>query len=130
MAKAKKDTKDFVNLPVSDWNGTTFREYAKHLNTEKFGIPCVTGAVQIENSLIKNFCKEYGNEVLKKFIEACVASYNSTNPQYPTVNIFFMLSYMKTRELPKILGEVAKQTKLQKLREQLKESEADVEDYF
>lgn len=130
MAKAKKDMKLWETIPVSEWNGTTFREYIKHLNKERFGIPSVTGSVQIENMQMKNFTKEYGNEVTKRFVEECVKTYTSYNPQYPTVNFMFMIKFMKERTLPKILGEQVKQDKLAKLREQLKESENDVEDYF
>lgn len=130
MAKEKVDTKNWETCPIEKWNGTTFRNYIKHLNVQRFGIPSVTGSVQIENSQIKNFTKEYGNEVTKRFVEECVKTYSGNNPQYPTVNFMFMIRYMKERNLPKVLGETVKQNKLQKLREQLKEEQTDVEDYF
>ncbi len=130
MAKAKVDTKDFRSCPIEDWNGTTFREYVKHLNKEKYGIPCVSNNVMVENSMLKNFTKEYGNETTKKFFEECVKSHKGSD-KYPTCNVGFMISYMKASVLPRVLQQDVKKSKIQELREQLQQTpQADVETYF
>ena len=130
MAKEKINTKDFNNCPIDKWNGTTFREYVKHLNQQKYGIPCVSNNVAVENSMIKNFVKEYGNEVAKSFFEECLKTHIGTD-QYPTCNIGFMISYMKASVLPRVLNQAAKKSKIEELREQLLSTQQeDVENYF
>lgn len=130
MAKEKVNTKDFVNCPIEKWNGTTFREYAKHLNKEKYGIPCVSNNVMVENSMIKNLTKEVGNEVVKRFIEECVRTHQG-NAKYPTCNIGFMITYMKASVLPRVMMGEVKKFKIQTLREQIQNEQIeDVENYF
>lgn len=129
MAKAKVDTKDFTSCPIDKWNGTTFRNYIKHLNVEKYGVPSITNNVMIENSMIKNFTKEYGNGVAKQFVEECVKVHKG-NDNYPTVNFGFMIRFMKESVLPRVLKQEVKKTKLQELREKLQEEQKDVENYF
>ena len=130
MAKEKINTKDFTTCPIEKWNGYTFREYVKHLNREKYGIPCVTNNVLVENSMIKNFTKEYGNETAKAFFEECLKTHKGTD-QYPTCNIGFMITYMKASVLPRVLNQVAKKSKIEELRKQLLSTQQeDVENYF
>jgi hypothetical protein len=129
MVKAKVDTKDFTTCPIDKWNGTTFREYIKHLNIEKNGVPSITNNVMVENSMIKNFTKEYGNVVAKQFVEECVKNHKG-NDRYPTVNFSFMVRFMKESVLPRVLNNKVKQTKLQEIRQKLQEEQADVASYF
>ena len=131
MAKAKIDKKDFRNLEVKDWNATTFREYIKHLNEERFGVPAVTFNVRTENSMISSMIKEYGKEITKAFVEECVRKYKP-NGNYPTVNFATMYSYMKGYELPRVLDAQRKKMVAQeavKVEKQI-ETEIDVNDFF
>jgi len=122
-------TKDFRNLPLEKWNGTTVRAYVSHLNEEKFGIPCISKSVQMENSAIKRLKDEFGIEVVKEFVEACVSYYKPT-PAYPTVNFAFMYSYMKEYELPKVLKKRQEKSKLEMIKEQQQKKMDSVADYF
>lgn len=131
--KVKLDTKDFKNLPIDKWNSTTIREYTKFLNTERFGVPCVTFNVRQENGMISKFIKEYGIEVTVEFIKECVRSYRP-NPNYPTVNFATMYSYMKAYELPRVLKKKHEANRLEQIKAKqqatIKSTVEDVENYF
>lgn len=129
MAKEKVNTKDFNTCPIEKWNGTTFREYAKHLNLQKYGIPCMSNNVMVENAMVKNLTKEVGNEIAKKFIEECVRTHQG-NAKYPTCNLGFMISYMKASVLPRVMNQEVKKTKIQEMREKIQQEQNDVENYF
>jgi hypothetical protein len=101
MAKEKVDYKDHMNLPLEKWNSTTFKEYLKHLNYERFGVKPVLGNPKIENIQINNLCKEYGKEVVKLFIEESVSKYPASS-QYPSCNWYFMFTFMRTKVLEQI----------------------------
>ncbi|MEH7464599.1 hypothetical protein V7166_21820 [Bacillus thuringiensis] len=109
-------TKDWRNLPLEKWNGTTVREYINHLNVEKFGIPATTNSIRRENAMVSAMIKAEGIEAVKEFVEICVESYKGTE-QYPTVNFGFMYSFMKAQHLPKILNKQLQNTKLQQIKE-------------
>lgn len=131
--KVKIDTKDFNNLPLEKWNSTTIREYIKHLNIERFGIPAVTFNVRQENGMISKFIKEYGIETTKAFVEECVKSYRP-NPNYPTVNFATMYSYMKAYELPRVMKKQFEANRLEQIKakaqERIQATVEDVENYF
>lgn len=129
MKKEKINTKDFNNCPIEKWNGTTFREYVKFLNVQKYGVPCVSNNVMIENSILKNFTKEYGNEVAKRFFEEGVRTHKGSD-KYPTANIGFMISYMKASILPRVLKKEVQKTKIQQIREKVQEEQKNIESYF
>ena len=129
MAKAKIDKKDWKNLEVKDWNATTFREYIKYLNVERFGVPAVTFNIRTENSMISAMIKEYGKEITKAFVEECVRKYKP-NGNYPTVNFATMYSYMKGYELPRVVDAERKRIVAQQALEKEKQTEIDVEDFF
>lgn len=131
MAREKKqkiDTKDYVNTPIELWNGTTFREYTKHLNVER-GLPYIQGSPMLENQWIKQLVNEYGNENTKKFIELCVAEHKISD-KFPTITIYFMKHFLLQNYMPRVLQVEIKKTKLQELREKLQEESKDVENYF
>ena len=130
VAKVKVDTKDYINCPIESWNGTTFREYAKHLNISKYGIPCMSNNVMVENSMVKNLTKEVGNVVAKKFFEECIKTHQGSD-KYPTCNVGFMITYMKASVLPRVMNQEVKKSKIQSLREQIENEQiTDVENYF
>lgn len=98
-------TKDFRNLPIEKWNVTTFREYLKHVHEERYKIPYVTRSYAMEGRMLKTFIAEYKPGATKLFIDACFADYKSTR-EYPGLNFAFMYSYMRSRLLPRVLGEI------------------------
>lgn len=130
---SKINTKDFNNLPLDKWNSTTVREYVKHLNICRFGIPAVTFNVRQENGMISKFVKEYGIETTKAFVEACVKNYRP-NPNYPTVNFATMYSYMKAYELPRVMKVQYEASRLEQIKAKaeasIRQTVQDVENYF
>ena len=99
----KISTKDWRNLPIEQWNTTTFTVYLEHLTKEKFGVtyePTGGGSKaqrwSREKGMLKNAQGKYGNEVLRRFIEICVSEYKA-KPQYPYASFTFMYSYMSDR---------------------------------
>lgn len=105
MTKQKVHATDWRNRDICDWNTTTFRTYLTEQHEEKFGIPYVTNSIPREAGAMKNFAKEHGNEVLKRFIDICLDNYTPSN-QYPSVNFMFMYSYMRERILPQVYGQL------------------------
>lgn len=129
--KVKVDTKDFVNCPLEQWNGTTFREYMKHLHTER-NLPYIHGKVMLENQWVKQLVTEFGNENVKKLFELAVKEHK-TSIKYPTVTIYFLKHYLLQQYMPRVLQEEVKQTKLQLIRQQVLAEQGEqnnVEDYF
>lgn len=111
MARTKlPPAKDWRAREIKDWNATTFREYLVEKVHEKYGVKYVTNSIQIESANIKRMYTEYGREVTKKFIDACLKEYRSTNPAYPYPTFLFMFSYMRERVLPGILAAQARET--------------------
>lgn len=127
--KAKVNTKDWANLPLEKWNSTTVREYIKDLNVKRFGIPCISNNVRVENAMVSKFIKEYGIEVTKDFVEMCVTNYRP-NPNYPTVNFGTMYSYMKSWELPKVLKAKAQASRLAEIKARQVKKVENIENYF
>jgi hypothetical protein len=94
---------------LSDWNAMTFAAYLADRHEDIFGIKYVAGNnVARERAMLKRMIDEYGPDVTKRFIDACLAEYKPT-PQYPGVSFTFMYSYMRARVLPRVLAEVQRE---------------------
>lgn len=126
MAKIK--TSDFEQLPIDKWNGTTFKAYMGNLHQTKYGIPYVANNHAVEGKFLKNMYTEFGQEVTKRFIEKCFDTYKPTN-RYPGLNFGFMYSYMRERNLPVVLKELATE-KLRAERTQASQETAINTDWF
>ena len=130
MSKKKIDYKNYKELELEKWNATSFREYAKDLNIQKFGVPCITNNIRQENAVISNMIKEFGREAVKRFIEVSIERYRP-NMQYPTINIMTMYSFGKAYELPRVLKELADKKKVQEaIKEEKTQSFEDLKNYF
>jgi hypothetical protein len=91
---------------LADWNATTFAAYLAERHEDMFGIKYVAGnSVAMERAMLKRMIDEYGPDVTKRFIDACLAEYKPTT-HYPGVSFTFMYSYMRARVLPRVLAEV------------------------
>jgi hypothetical protein len=100
---------DWRARSLADWNATTFAAYLAERHEDMFGIKYVAGNnVARERAMIKRMIDEYGPDVTKRFIDACLAEYKPT-PQYPGVSFTFMYSYMRARVLPRVLAEVQRE---------------------
>lgn len=124
MAKIKTD--DYVNLPLDKWNATTYRAYMKAIHEDKYGIPYVANNHAVEGRFIKDMQTKYGNKALKAFIETCFATYKPTH-KFPGLNFGFMYSYMRERNLPAVLKQIATEELKAKRQEQAQNTEIDEE---
>lgn len=109
---ARISTKDWRSLPTEKWNVTTFHAFLIERNKELYGIdyePFGRGSVSTrwmtEKGQIKTAQGNYGNTVLRRYIEKCFENHRY-NPKYPTLAFGFMLSYMRN-ELSQAQAEVA-----------------------
>jgi glycine cleavage system protein P-like pyridoxal-binding family len=100
---------DWRARDLADWNATTFAAYLAERHADMFGIKYVAGnSVARERAMLKRMIDEYGPDVTKRFIDACLAEYKPT-PQYPGVSFTFMYSFMRSRVLPRVLAEVQRE---------------------
>jgi hypothetical protein len=85
---------------INDWNTTTFRQFLYDRHRELYGIDYV-GAVKRDCGMISDMIKRYDKPTVRAFIEECFRQYKPT-PQYPSLNFYFMRTYMADRVLPKV----------------------------
>lgn len=85
---------------VADWNVTTYRSYLYDRHRELYGLDYV-GAVKRDCGMISDMIKKTDKATVKAFIDACFDEYKPT-PKYPTLNFYFMKTYMSERVLPKV----------------------------
>lgn len=102
MSKAKlPPATDWQARDISDWNTTTFRQYLYDRHRELYGLDYV-GAVKRDCGMISGMIKQHDEATVKAFIDECFRQYKPTT-QYPTLNFYFMKTYMSERVLPKVL---------------------------
>jgi hypothetical protein len=119
---AKKNSKDWRNLPIEEWNAATFMSFMNEKHQEKFGIPYVpsSGNYGMDMGMVKNFFTKYGKEATRLFIEMCIDE-KKPNPRYPSLNFAFMKKYMEAQVLPRALALVAKEQKREERKKNQKE---------
>ncbi|WP_416045932.1 hypothetical protein [Priestia megaterium] len=101
MSKAKlPKADDWQARDIADWNTTTFRSYLYAKHKELYDLDYV-GAVKRDCGMISDMIKKTDKATVKAFIDACFADYKPT-PKYPTLNFYFMRTYMAERILPKV----------------------------
>ncbi|WP_181349456.1 hypothetical protein [Thalassobacillus sp. CUG 92003] len=110
--KRKVKSDNWRDLPLAEWNCRTFTAYLTSLTAEQFGVdyePTGGGAKaerwRRELGMMKTAQANYGNAVLKRFIEKCVTEY-TPKAEYPYASFSFMYSYMSDK-FPKAQAEVA-----------------------
>jgi len=102
MPKAKLPPADaWAERNIADWNTTTFRVYLYDRHRELYGLDYV-GAVKRDCGMISGMIKQHDKATVKAFIDECFRQYKPT-PKYPTLNFYFMKTYMSERVLPKVL---------------------------
>jgi hypothetical protein len=92
-------TKDHANLPIERWNVATFLAYLTDETQRRFNVtyaPGGRGALSsrwsMERGMLNAKKAQYGNAVLKRFIELALDDYRPT-ADYPYVTFTFMISY-------------------------------------
>jgi hypothetical protein len=118
MSRIKVNRKDWRNLPLSEWNTLTVHAMFIELNAEKFGVeeyvPMRNWA--FEQAQIKRNLTQYGAEILREVFDECFAEYRPT-AQYPQLTAGFVLSFMASRIIPKILANRQRKELAEKARE-------------
>ena len=92
---------DWRNRSIDQYNVTTFRQYLYDRHRELYGLDYV-GAVKRDCGMISGMIKQHDKATVKAFIDECFRQYKPTT-QYPTLNFYFMKTYMSERVLPKVL---------------------------
>ena len=92
---------DWRNRSIDQYNVTTFRQYLYDRHRELYGLDYV-GAVKRDCGMISGMIKQHDKATVKAFIDECFRQYKPT-PKYPTLNFYFMKTYMSERVLPKVL---------------------------
>lgn len=108
----KLNTKDWKNLPINDWNATTYRAFMADLHSEVLGIKYVPRNYGMESKLLKDTYEGYGKEATKRFIECAIREYKPTT-QYPGINYAFMYTYVLSRLMPRILKDLEREKQIQ-----------------
>ncbi|PGN53952.1 hypothetical protein CN978_30080 [Priestia megaterium] len=102
MSKAKlPPATDWQARDIEDWNTTSFRQFLYDRHRELYGLDYV-GAVKRDCGMISGMIKQHDKATVKAFIDECFRQYKPTT-QYPTLNFYFMKTYMGDRVLPKVL---------------------------
>jgi hypothetical protein len=99
--KKRISKKDWQNLPLDEWNSTTFQTYLAHLTKERFKVDYECRNFAIERRFINNLLTKYGAEVVKEFIDECVKKYRPT-AQYPMISFSIMYTYKKENVIPQV----------------------------
>lgn len=102
MTNKKPTQYDWQNRDLADWNSNTFLAYIGDKTREIYGVdysPGGQGAKSArwsrERGMMKNAIGQYGNAVLRRFIEICWREYRTNKPeQFPYPTFTFMISYM------------------------------------
>jgi len=92
---------DWRNRSINQYNVTTFRTYLYDRHRELYGLDYV-GAVKRDCGMISGMIKQHDKATVKAFIDECFRQYKPST-QYPTLNFYFMKTYMSERVLPKVL---------------------------
>ena len=106
----------YQELSLDKWNVASFRSYMKDRHEELYKIPYVTNNYGMESKMIKTMIDEYGQEVVKRFIDECFKEYKPT-AKYPGLNFAFMYSFMRSKVLPRVLKDVEKEAKKENRKE-------------
>ena len=102
MTKAKLPPADaWAERNIADWNTTTFRQYLYDRHRELYALDYV-GAVKRDCGMISGMIKQHDKATVKAFIDECFRQYKPST-KYPTLNFYFMKTYMSERVLPKVL---------------------------
>jgi len=92
---------DWQARDINDWNTTSFRQFLYDRHRELYGLDYV-GAVKRDCGMISGMIKQHDKATVKAFIDECFRQYKPST-QYPTLNFYFMKTYMSERVLPKVL---------------------------
>lgn len=92
-------TKDHANLPIERWNVATFLAFITDETKRRFNVDYLPGGHgapstrwSMERGMLNRKKEQYGNAVLKRFIELALDDYRPTT-DYPYVTVTFMITY-------------------------------------
>lgn len=125
MTNRKKPNQfDWRNRDLADWNTNTFLSFIADKTKEMYGVDYTPGGRGSksqrwarERGMMKNAIGQYGNAVVKRFIELCWCNYRTSQPdKFPYPTWTFMYSYMD-RYFAQAQAEVAREQKREKAKE-------------
>ena len=116
--RKKPDQYDWRNRNLVDWNTNTFLSFIADKTKEMYGVDYAPGGYGSksqrwarERGMMKNAIGQYGNAVVRRFIELCWRNYRTSQPdKFPYPTWTFMYSYMD-RYFPQAQSEVARENR-------------------
>lgn len=107
MPRKKLDRKDWRTLDINEWNTVTVYAMIVDLNTERFDVEKYVPlrGFGYERGVIKRNLDTYGAAAVKEVIEIAFDEYRPTT-QYPQLTAGFLLTYMLSRIMPRVLAEM------------------------
>jgi hypothetical protein len=116
--KPKIDARDWRNRPISDWNTLTFCAFVADMNREYYGIERYLPFRNwtVERGMIKRNITQYGAEILREVFDAAFREYTPTR-EYPILTAGFVLSYMASRILPRLIAEQERRAEWERAKE-------------
>lgn len=116
--RKKPDQYDWRNRNLVDWNTNTFLSFIADNTKEMYGVDYAPGGYGSksqrwarERGMMKNAIGQYGNAVVKRFIELCWRNYRTSQPdKFPYPTWTFMYSYMD-RYFAQAQAEVARENR-------------------
>lgn len=110
----KINPRDWRNLPTPAWNTLSLLAFTADMNREKYGVeeyvPFRNWAV--ERGMVKTALERYGPEVMRKVFTQAFAEYRPSR-DYPILTAGFVISYVMSRLLPRILAEKAERERME-----------------
>ena len=105
-AAPKINTSDWRTLPYDKWTTRTVHAYFADRNRELYGIEqyVPTRNFSFEQGVIKRNLTQYGAEVLREVFDEAFREYRPTR-EYPQLTAGFVLAYMASRILPRVIAE-------------------------
>jgi hypothetical protein len=102
----KINTADWRNLPANQWNARTVQTMCIDRNRELYGVEQYVPYRNwtAEQAIIKRNLTQYGAEVLRVVFDEAFREYRPTR-DYPQLTAGFVLSYVASRILPRVIAE-------------------------
>ena len=103
--EVSKETTEYTNeyyiggyrlKDLKDWTSKDFYDYLTEQTFERFGVKYQPFGKKyvVDAKYLKDAMEEYGNYVVKEFIDECMAKYHPTK-EYPAINFGFMYRYRR-----------------------------------
>lgn len=104
-ASPRINRRDWRNLPLIEWNTSTFHAYFADMNRKCYGVEEYVPMRnwRFEQGVIKHAIDRYGTEVLRQAFDECFREYRPTR-EYPLLTAGFAINYRINTIIPKLIA--------------------------